>query len=85
MYIPLVVTLVPQNAVLQIFFPFGPASNAVIGGFGALVFSGFIVYDTENLIKRHTYDEYIWASVELYLDILNLFLTILQMLRQNDN
>jgi len=69
----------------QIFFPFGPASNAVIGGFGALVFSGFIVYDTENLIKRHTYDEYIWASVELYLDILNLFLTILQMLKQNDN
>lgn len=78
-------TILVVTSFIQIFFPFGPASNAVIGGFGALVFSGFIVYDTENLIKRHTYDEYIWASVGLYLDILNLFLTILNMLRQNDN
>jgi protein lifeguard len=59
----------------------------LFGGLGALVFSGFILYDTESLIKRHTYDEYIWASVGLYLDILNLFLTILNILRsmQSDN
>lgn len=66
---------------LQIFFPLGPVSVALFGGLGALVFSGFILYDTENLIRRHTYDEYIWASVGLYLDILNLFLSILNMLR----
>jgi hypothetical protein len=78
-------TILVVTSFIQIFFPLGPASNALIGGLGALVFSGFIVYDTENLIKRHTYDEYIWASVGLYLDILNLFLTILNMLRQNDN
>ncbi|CAM0955592.1 unnamed protein product [Alopecurus aequalis] len=78
-------TVLVITSFIQVFFPFGPASNVVIGGFGALVFSGFIIYDTENLIKRHSYDEYIWASVELYLDILNLFLTILQMLKQNDN
>ncbi|GJM88529.1 hypothetical protein PR202_ga04603 [Eleusine coracana subsp. coracana] len=70
-----------------IFIPLGPVSVAVFGGLGALVFSGFILYDTESLIKRHTYDEYIWASVGLYLDILNLFLTILNILRsmQSDN
>lgn len=67
------------------FFPLGPMSNAVIGAAGAILFSGYIVYDTENLIKRFTYDEYIWASITLYLDILNLFLTILRMLRQSDN
>lgn len=66
---------------IQIFFPLGSASVAVFGGLGALVFSAFIVYDTDNLIKRYTYDEYIWASVVLYLDILNLFLTILNLLR----
>ena len=70
---------------MQMFFPLGPTSNAVIGAVGAILFSGYIVYDTENLIKRFTYDEYIWASITLYLDILNLFLTILRMLRQSDN
>lgn len=60
---------------------------AISGAAGAVIFSGFIVYDTETLIKRYTYDEYIWASVVLYLDILNLFLEILKILRsvQSDN
>lgn len=66
---------------MQIFFPLGPTSVAIFGGLGAILFSAFLVYDTDNLIKRYTYDEYIWASVALYLDILNLFLTILNMLR----
>lgn len=70
---------------MQIFFPLGSTTTAVFSAFGAIIFSGYIIYDTENLIKRFTYDEYIWASVHLYLDILNLFLTILQMLRQGDN
>jgi len=63
------------------FFPLGPTAVAVFGGLGALLFSAFLVYDTDNLIKRYTYDEYIWASVVLYLDILNLFLSILNTLR----
>lgn len=66
---------------IQIFFPLGPTSVAVFGGLGALIFSAFLVYDTDNLIKRYTYDEYIWASVVLYLDILNLFLSLLNMLK----
>ncbi|KAL3508003.1 hypothetical protein ACH5RR_033385 [Cinchona calisaya] len=70
---------------IQMFFPLGSTSTAVFSAFGAIVFSGYVIYDTENLIKRFTYDEYIWASVNLYLDVLNLFLTILQMLRQGDN
>ncbi|KAF3488488.1 hypothetical protein F2Q69_00056700 [Brassica cretica] len=70
---------------MQMFFPLGPTSVAIYGGISALVFCGYIVYDTDNLIKRFTYDEYILASVALYLDILNLFLTILRILRQGDN
>uniref|UniRef100_A0A0D9WGB4 BI1-like protein n=1 Tax=Leersia perrieri TaxID=77586 RepID=A0A0D9WGB4_9ORYZ len=85
--LPIIITNSLWNAVLQMFFPLGSGSVALFGGLGALVFSGFIIYDTENLIKRHTYDDYIWASVELYLDILNLFLYILNMIRsmQSDN
>ncbi|XAR57157.1 hypothetical protein NMG60_11025197 [Bertholletia excelsa] len=70
---------------IQMFFPLGSTSDAIYGGIGAVIFSGYIVYDTDNLIKRFTYDDYIWASVNLYLDILNLFLTILRMLRQGNN
>ncbi|KAK3010653.1 hypothetical protein RJ639_011818 [Escallonia herrerae] len=70
---------------IQMFFPLGSTSTAIYGGIGAIVFSGYIVYDTDNLIKRFTYDEYIWASVTLYLDILNLFLSILRMLKQGDS
>ncbi|GAB4843498.1 BI1-like protein [Ancistrocladus abbreviatus] len=70
---------------IQAFFPLGSTSVAIYGGIGAMIFSGYLVFDTDNLIKRFSYDEYIWASVTLYLDILNLFLSILRVLRQADN
>jgi FtsH-binding integral membrane protein len=57
----------------------------IYGGLGALIFSGYIIYDTDNIIKRYTYDEYIWAAVSLYLDIINLFLSLLQVLRAADS
>ncbi|KAL3828837.1 hypothetical protein ACJIZ3_017639 [Penstemon smallii] len=69
---------------IQMFFPLGSTSVAIYGAISAIIFSGYIVYDTDNLIKRFTYDEYIWASVTLYLDVLNLFLTILRMLKQEN-
>lgn len=65
---------------IQIFFPLGSAADFVYSLLGALVFSLYIVYDTDSLIKRFSYDEFVWASVNLYLDIINLFLTILRML-----
>lgn len=61
----------------QIIFPMGRVGEQVIGCVGALVFSGFIIYDTDNLIKRFNYDQYIEAASCLYLDIINLFLYIL--------
>lgn len=41
-----------------------------------------VVYDTFELVKRHSVDDYVWASVGLYLDIINMFLYILEMLGQ---
>ncbi|GMI64146.1 LIFEGUARD 5 [Hibiscus trionum] len=70
---------------IQMFFPLSPATTAVYGAISALIFCGFIVYDTDNLIKRFTYDDYILASATLYLDILNLFLSIVRVLRSGDN
>ncbi|CAN6439638.1 unnamed protein product [Victoria cruziana] len=64
---------------LEIFFPFGPIASTIYGVIGTIVFSGYIIYDTDDLIKRYNYDQYIWASCRLYLDIINLFLYVLRL------
>ena len=45
----------------------GPAGRTVFALLGAIVFSGYIVFDTEQLIARFDLDDYIMASVALYL------------------
>ena len=50
--------------------------------FGALIFSGYIIFDTFLITQKFGYDDYIFASVTLYLDLVNLFFFILQMLSQ---
>nr|CAD1841695.1 unnamed protein product [Ananas comosus var. bracteatus] len=72
-------------AFIQILFPLGKISHMIYGGLAAILFSGYIIYDTDNLIKRYTYDEYIWAAVALYLDVINLFLSLLTLLRAADS
>ncbi|KAK6141463.1 hypothetical protein DH2020_024784 [Rehmannia glutinosa] len=64
--------------IFQIFFPMGKISEMIYGGFCAIIFCAYIIYDTDTLIKRNSYDEYIWASVSLYLDVLNLFVRLLE-------
>ncbi|OAY75631.1 BI1-like protein [Ananas comosus] len=71
-------------ALIQLFFPLGRISYMIYGGIAALIFCGYIVYDTDNLIKRYAYDEYVWAAVALYLDIINLFLSLLTLFRASD-
>ena len=64
----------------------GPFLYYLYAGLGALIFSGYLVYDTQLLIggKHHKYqlspDEYIFGALNLYLDIINLFLIILSLL-----
>ena len=46
---------------------------------GAILFSAFILYDTQQIIKGN-YETPIEAAVSLYLDFLNLFISLLQIL-----
>ncbi|KAG6774510.1 hypothetical protein POTOM_021863 [Populus tomentosa] len=71
-------------SLIQILFPLGRISVMIYGCLASIIFCGYIIYDTDNLIKRHTYDEYIWAAVSLYLDIINLFLSLLTIFRAAD-
>lgn len=70
---------------MQIFLPLGKTSHMIIGIVGILVFCGYIVHDTDELIKRYEYDEYILAAIDLYLDLINLFLKILEMMKKAES
>jgi hypothetical protein len=61
------------------FFP-ALAQSLVFSFIGAITFCGYILYDTSRLVKDLSYDDYIVATIELYLDIINLFLYILDIL-----
>lgn len=67
---------------MQILLPVTDTTRAVYAFLGTLLFSGYLVYDTNMLITKHSVDEYIWASVELYLDMINMFLYILEILNR---
>ena len=55
-------------------------------GLGVLIFSLYLVYDTQLVIggthKKYQFsvDDYVFAALNLYLDIINLFLMILALL-----
>jgi len=49
---------------------------------GAILFSGFIIYDTHMIMTRVSPEEYVIATIELYLDIINLFIQILKILSE---
>ena len=58
---------------------FVPAMQAAVSAVAALLFSGFILYDTSRLVRGEE-DNYVMAAVSMYLNVLNLFLSILQLL-----
>ncbi|KAJ8915619.1 hypothetical protein NQ315_003403 [Exocentrus adspersus] len=52
-----------------------------IGLGGALVFSLFIIFDTQLIMTTLSPEEYILATINLYMDIVNLFIYILRILQ----
>ncbi len=67
------------SGILLLFFH-SPIAETLYSLAGSLIFSGYIVYDIHLLAAKYDVDEYVWASVSLYLDIINLFLHILRLL-----
>lgn len=67
--------------IVAIFVP-GKTVTLIYASLGALVFSVYLVYDTQLMMGgKHKYsispEEYIFAALNLYLDIINIFLYIL--------
>ena len=56
-----------------------PLLQLILAGAGALLFSAFILYDTQNIIQGN-FSSPVEAAIALYLDVLNLFISLLQIL-----
>jgi FtsH-binding integral membrane protein len=67
------------TSLLMFFFP-SPAASLWLAGVGTLLFSGLLVFDTWRLRNVYGPDDYVLAAVNIYLDLLNLFLFILRLL-----
>ncbi|PGH04930.1 hypothetical protein GX51_03226 [Blastomyces parvus] len=65
----------------------GPSSKVelVYGGLAALIFSAYILVDTQLIMRHYHVEEEIAAAISLYLDIINLFLAILRILNSQNN
>jgi modulator of FtsH protease len=47
-----------------------------------LLFAGFVLYDTSNIIRRFPTNEYVAGALSLYLDAFNIFLALLRILNR---
>lgn len=76
LFIALIVVVVAS--LINIFFH-SPVLQLAIASISSILFSAFILYDTQNII-RGAYETPIEGAIALYLDFLNLFVSLLQIL-----
>ncbi|XP_038223304.1 protein lifeguard 1-like isoform X1 [Zerene cesonia] len=67
---------------IAIFIPKNQVVTLVYASLGALLFSVYLIYDTQLMMGgKHKYsispEEYVFAALNLYLDIINIFIYIL--------
>ena len=66
--------------IVRIVFMFIPASSGMkryITIFSLALFSVYIIYDTNRILQRNYFGDFITASLDYYLDILNIFVNML--------
>ncbi|CAN4091270.1 unnamed protein product [Withania somnifera] len=62
---------------MQFILHLGREARVLYSCLAALLFSAFLIYDTNNLIRNFSYDEYVIAAICLFGDIVNLLLALL--------
>jgi FtsH-binding integral membrane protein len=48
-------------------------THKVFSSFGIILFAGYVVYNTNRILQKNNKENYISASLEYYLDFINLF------------
>jgi FtsH-binding integral membrane protein len=70
---------------MTMFFPYSEKIELGYGIVTALIFSGYILVDTQMVMRHYHVEEEIAAAISLYLDIINLFLAILRILNSQQS
>lgn len=76
LFIAVIILIV--GSLSNLFFQ-SPVLQLAIAGVGALVFSAFILYDTQQIVQGG-FRTPVAAAIALYIDFLNLFVSLLQIL-----
>jgi len=72
----IVMAIFPPSNTIQIVFAF----------LGVIIFTGYILVDTSDLVNgRYNDDEYLLAAIGIYLDIINLLLYMMRLLKECDS
>ncbi len=72
------------GGLLNAFLFASPMFEFALAAGGVILFSGFILYDTSNILRNYEMEDYTSATLALYLDVLNLFLFLLRLLGGRD-
>jgi protein lifeguard len=70
---------------MAVFFPSNSTVELVYSGVAALLFSAYILIDTQLIMRHYHVEDEIAAAISLYLDVINLFLAILRILNSQQN
>jgi len=73
------------GGIITVFLPNMPIFNVVMAIMGCMVAIGYILYDTSEIVNRMEIDEYVFACMSLYIDIIMLFMNLLQLLTGGKN
>jgi FtsH-binding integral membrane protein len=62
---------------ISIFFGNISQTRKIYGIIGVILFSFYIIYDTNYILQRNYFGDFITASMDYYLDILNIFTSLI--------
>ena len=76
-------------SLIKIFLPHSKVMELIFAGFGAILFSAYLVYDIQRLMAHKEnqigVDDYILAAITIYLDIINIFIYVLRIVQEMQN
>ena len=65
--------LIGVGLISFLFGGFGNTAGLFYSGFAVLLFSGFVLYDTSNIMRRYPTNAHIAASIALLINVVNIF------------
>lgn len=76
--------MVTLSGLVCVAFPATPLVDTALAALGALVFAAYVVIDTQRIAKRTSAEDYVFAAIDLYVDITRLFINLIELLAKLD-